>query len=73
MQGSFQSYQTNHPYLASTAFLIRLTSWLRDTSLFEEAWYAVCAGKWNWLLSEQLCLFTVGVWTVMLWVEGTLA
>ncbi|KAJ3524846.1 hypothetical protein NMY22_g10831 [Coprinellus aureogranulatus] len=71
MTSSFHFYISNHSELASDASVVQMASWLRDTSLFEEAWYAVCAGKLNWLWSEQLCLFTVGVWTVMLWVEGT--
>ncbi|TEB20283.1 hypothetical protein FA13DRAFT_1801065 [Coprinellus micaceus] len=71
MAGSFQAYELSLSVNASSPFAVRLTSWLRDTSLFEEAWYAVCEGRLNWLWSEQLCLFTAGVWTVMLWVEGT--
>lgn len=42
-----------------------------NTALFEQAWAAVCFGKVNWWWSEQLCLFTVGTWTLFLAVEGT--
>lgn len=42
-----------------------------NTTLFEQAWTAVCSGKLNWAWSEQLCLFTVGAWTVFLYIEGS--
>ncbi|EJD55018.1 hypothetical protein AURDEDRAFT_140727 [Auricularia subglabra TFB-10046 SS5] len=50
--------------------LARLADWLVQTRLFEQAWFAVCEGPWNWLWSEQLCLFTAGAWTVFLYVES---
>ncbi|EDR06360.1 uncharacterized protein LACBIDRAFT_294714 [Laccaria bicolor S238N-H82] len=48
----------------------RISSWLLNTSLFEEAWASVCVGPLNWWWSEQLCLFTVGAWTVFLATKG---
>lgn len=47
-----------------------LADWLVKTRLFEQAWFAVCEGPWNWLWSEQLCLFTVGAWTIFLYAES---
>lgn len=41
-----------------------------NTELFEQAWAAVCTNPLNWWWSEQLCLFTVGAWTVFLAIEG---
>ena len=52
--------------------LPRITDWLINTTLFEEAWGAVSFGRMNWWWSEQLCLFTVGAWTVFLYTEGAL-
>ncbi|KAJ7707952.1 hypothetical protein B0H16DRAFT_1823524 [Mycena metata] len=48
----------------------RMSQWLLNTSLFEQAWAHVCFGKVNWWWSQQLCLFTVGAWTIFLSVEG---
>ncbi|TFY73471.1 hypothetical protein EWM64_g10541, partial [Hericium alpestre] len=48
----------------------RITIWLSHTALFEQAWTAVCRTPANWWWSEQLCLFTVGAWTVMLYTYG---
>ncbi|KAJ7025568.1 hypothetical protein C8F04DRAFT_1212828 [Mycena alexandri] len=39
-------------------------------SLFEQAWANVCFGQVNWWWSQQLCLFTVGAWTIFLSIEG---
>ena len=54
----------------SELFLNRLTDWLKGTELFEQAWKTVCANALNWWWSEQLCLFTVGAWTVFLSAQG---
>ncbi|GAA6020942.1 hypothetical protein JCM10207_003196 [Rhodosporidiobolus poonsookiae] len=45
-------------------------AWLRDVSLFHEAWGYVCANPYRWWWSEQLCLWTVGPLTILLAVEG---
>ncbi|KAJ7198839.1 hypothetical protein GGX14DRAFT_319990, partial [Mycena pura] len=50
--------------------LKRMSGWLLDTSLFEQAWARVCSGKVNWWFSQQLCLYTVGAWTIFLATEG---
>lgn len=50
--------------------MYRIASWLYDTSLFEEAWSYVVFHPLNWWWSEQLCLFTVGAWTVFIATEG---
>lgn len=46
------------------------TVWLRETSLFKQAWEYVCSGAERWWWSSQLCTFTVGTWTVFLYAEG---
>lgn len=49
----------------------RISNWLANTRLFEQAWYAVCfPTNANWWWSEQLCLFTVGSWTLFLAAQG---
>lgn len=50
----------------------RLTDWLSGTELFEQAWALVCAGPLNWWWSEQLCLFTIGAWTIFVFAQGEL-
>ncbi|KAJ7653248.1 hypothetical protein DFH06DRAFT_529755 [Mycena polygramma] len=47
-----------------------MSRWLLNTSLFEQAWASVCFGAVNWWWSQQLCLFTVGTWTIFLATEG---
>ncbi len=51
--------------------IARITSWLVNTDLFEQAWATVCRGPMNWWWSEQLCLFTVSIWTVFLATKGS--
>jgi hypothetical protein len=68
-QWSFHDYEQSLS-TQSGDFYERLTNWLRGTELFEQAWKIVCAGPLNWWWSEQLCLFTVGAWTVFLSVQG---
>ncbi|KAF9565375.1 hypothetical protein CPC08DRAFT_659183 [Agrocybe pediades] len=70
MAWSFANYESLHPSSTSQDLLHRVASWLHDTSLFEQAWFAVCAHPLNWWWSEQLCTFTVGAWTVFIAVEG---
>ncbi|GAA5983018.1 hypothetical protein JCM11641_004689 [Rhodosporidiobolus odoratus] len=45
-------------------------AWLRDVSLFKEAWEYVCSTPQRWWWSEQLCLWTVGPLTLLMAVEG---
>ncbi|KAF8968093.1 hypothetical protein BDZ97DRAFT_1655459 [Flammula alnicola] len=70
MEWSFSNYERlQNP--KSQDLIYRVASWLYDTSLFEEAWALVCFQPMNWWWSEQLCLFTVGAWTVFIAIEGT--
>ena len=69
VQWSFRNFEQ----LTSTQnviFFERLTNWLRGTELFEQSWSIVCAGPLNWWWSEQLCLFSVGAWTIFLSAQG---
>ncbi|KAI0089775.1 hypothetical protein BDY19DRAFT_888870 [Irpex rosettiformis] len=70
---SFRDFEANH-YTDSSQYaldgLTRLTAWLMNSELFEQAWSTVCSGPMNWWWSEKLCLFTVGYWTVFLATEG---
>ncbi|CAA7268202.1 unnamed protein product [Cyclocybe aegerita] len=70
MVWSFSNYEQTHLSNISLELPLRIASWLQDTSLFEEAWYLVCFNPLNWWWSEQLCLFTVGAWTVFVATEG---
>jgi hypothetical protein len=69
-QWSFRNFEQLSSIRSDGVFLERLTNWLRGTDLFEQAWKIVCAGPLNWWWSEQLCLFTVGAWTVFLSSQG---
>ncbi|KAK0217170.1 hypothetical protein IW262DRAFT_1449568 [Armillaria fumosa] len=70
MSWSFSDYE--HMILRTEAnpLLDRISSWLVDTKLFEQAWAAVSFGAVNWWWSEQLCLFTAGFWTVFVFHES---
>ncbi|KAF8225321.1 hypothetical protein L208DRAFT_1368328 [Tricholoma matsutake] len=70
MLWSFRNYEAESPTSINAASTDRLTSWLLHTSLFRQAWAAVCFGPFNWWWSEQLCLYTAGAWTVLLATEG---
>jgi len=67
---SFTNYELRLSKPVAQDLLYRLGSWLHETSLFKEAWVFVCVHPVNWWWSEQLCLFTAGVWTVFIAVEG---
>ncbi|KAF5356381.1 hypothetical protein D9758_009530 [Tetrapyrgos nigripes] len=70
---SFQDYETQKSVsqaLDKASLSERITAWLIDSTLFEQAWATVCAGPLNWWWSEQICAYTVGAWTVFLFVEG---
>ncbi|KAF7419568.1 hypothetical protein PC9H_002159 [Pleurotus ostreatus] len=71
MQWSFVNYEESIYPNTSAPLIERMAQWLVNTQLFKQAWYAVCDGPLNWWWSEQLCLFTVGCWTVILASEGT--
>jgi len=47
------------------------TIWLKETSLFKQAWEYVCATPERWWISSQLCTFTGGLWTAFLFAEGS--
>ncbi|KAJ7449296.1 hypothetical protein FB451DRAFT_1288047 [Mycena latifolia] len=72
MGWSFTVYEhsTGGPSAESLTVIERMSSWLLNTSLFEQAWASVCFGDVNWWWSQQLCLFTVGAWTIFLAIEG---
>jgi hypothetical protein len=70
---SFVDYEQSAPGRSSRSTqgtLVRVANWLKDTALFEQAWTIVCDGPLRWWWSEQLCLFTVGFWTVFLLTTG---
>ncbi|KAL0959187.1 hypothetical protein HGRIS_014467 [Hohenbuehelia grisea] len=66
---SFHEFEHSNA-VAAGSILERTSNWLLNTGLFEQAWTAVCRKPINWWWSEQLCLFTVGAWTIFLAVEG---
>jgi hypothetical protein len=67
---SFVDYEQSAPGRSSGSTIVRVANWLKDTALFEQAWTIVCDGPLRWWWSEQLCLFTVGFWTVFLLTTG---
>ncbi|KAJ6617537.1 hypothetical protein B0H10DRAFT_2164393 [Mycena sp. CBHHK59/15] len=70
MQWSFTNYENLNTTVSNGYILSRMSRWLIDTSLFEQAWARVCFGAVNWWWSQQLCLYTVGAWTILLATEG---
>lgn len=70
MHWSFTTYDKNLGFEPDTPLLNRVTEWLLNTAMFEQAWFVVCAGPMNWWWSEQICLYTVGAWTIFLVVQG---
>jgi len=71
LEWSFTNYDNKIRPLLPLTWGERITSWLVNTALFEDAWARVCKGLLNWWWSEQLCLFTVGPWTMFLAMEGS--
>ncbi|KAF9069980.1 hypothetical protein BDP27DRAFT_1221589 [Rhodocollybia butyracea] len=68
MEWSFKDYESKGE---TRDFLMeRINNWLVHTALFEQAWYTVCSTYFRWWLSEQLCSYTVGAWTLFVFVEG---
>ncbi|KAH8999916.1 hypothetical protein EDB86DRAFT_2908315 [Lactarius hatsudake] len=73
MQWSFTDYERSAGVLKNGTEpmgLVRVANWLWNTALFEQAWTIVCDGPLRWWWSEQLCLFTVGFWTIFLQTKG---
>ncbi|KAI9452116.1 hypothetical protein BJY52DRAFT_1294624 [Lactarius psammicola] len=72
MRWSFMDYEQSVGVLKNSTgpILVRVANWLWSTALFEQAWTIVCDGPLRWWWSEQLCLFTVGFWTVFLQTKG---
>ncbi|KAJ4469243.1 hypothetical protein J3R30DRAFT_3552055 [Lentinula aciculospora] len=70
MEWSFKNYEFQVEASTNGPFIGRLSKWLANTALFEQAWLAVCSGPIKWWLSEQLCSYTVGAWTIFIFVEG---
>lgn len=70
LRWSFVDYEQSASGRSSGSTLVRVANWLKDTALFEQAWTIVCDGPLRWWWSEQLCLFTVGFWTVFLLTTG---
>ncbi|KAF8603185.1 hypothetical protein BDV93DRAFT_523538 [Ceratobasidium sp. AG-I] len=69
---SFNNFESRRPNDMTTGSVLhRMTRWLMGSDLFEQAWRRVCQGPLNWWWSEQLCIFTVGVWTAFLFVQGS--
>ncbi|KAJ7737309.1 hypothetical protein B0H16DRAFT_1326006, partial [Mycena metata] len=71
LQWSFTDYEQCTRATISTRLTVeRMSQWLLNTSLFEQAWAHICFGKANWWWGQQLCLFTVGAWTIFLSIKG---
>ncbi|KAJ6535950.1 hypothetical protein DFH09DRAFT_1042991 [Mycena vulgaris] len=70
MAWSFANYEQSNSAASTGNMIQRMSGWLLETSLFEQAWFSVCFGPVNWWWSQQLCLFTVGAWTIFLATEG---
>ncbi|KAF7377817.1 hypothetical protein MSAN_00205200 [Mycena sanguinolenta] len=70
MAWSFTNYEQSKSTPSTGILIERMSKWLLDTSLFEQAWASVCFGKVNWWWSQQLCLYTVGAWTIFLATTG---
>ncbi|KAF7368919.1 hypothetical protein MVEN_00218000 [Mycena venus] len=70
MAWSFRNYEQSKGIPSTGQLIERMSRWLLNTSLFEQAWASVCFGKVNWWWSQQLCLYTVGAWTIFLSTEG---
>lgn len=45
----------------------RWSQWLYSTSLFNESWLLVVSNEANWWWSLEVCLYTVGPWTVFIY------
>jgi hypothetical protein len=70
MEWSLHNYESKVKTNYNSSFVGRLSNWLVNTALFEQAWRTVCFGVSNWWWSQQLCSYTVGAWTIFIFVEG---
>ncbi|KAK1235128.1 hypothetical protein PQX77_001651 [Marasmius sp. AFHP31] len=66
---SFAEYEARAGVLSPNMWK-RITTWLAQASLFEEAWLKASVKSVNWWWSEQICTYAIGPWTVFLFVEG---
>ncbi|KDN49196.1 hypothetical protein K437DRAFT_255320 [Tilletiaria anomala UBC 951] len=64
------STHITHAVHLSQTTLERMHVWLRETSLFKEAWLLVVGNELNWWWSAEVCIFTVGVWALFLRQRG---
>ncbi|KAF5391168.1 hypothetical protein D9757_003108 [Collybiopsis confluens] len=70
LEWSFHEHDSKTLMQLQNTFAERLSKWLVDTALFEQAWKTVCSSPLRWWLSEQLCSYTVGTWTIFIFFEG---
>ncbi|TFK26067.1 hypothetical protein FA15DRAFT_686677 [Coprinopsis marcescibilis] len=64
---SFHDYEGDIPPASiPTTVIQRMSDWLVNSTLFEQAWGYVCFGSMNWWWSEQL----LGAWTAFLYDQG---
>ncbi|PPQ63909.1 hypothetical protein CVT24_010307 [Panaeolus cyanescens] len=71
LEWSFNNYESKLQSPPPADHLVfRVAEWTRHTGLFEEAWAAVNFHPLRWWWSESLCLYTTGVWTIFIAVEG---
>lgn len=70
MFSSYQDGRASRPEGSEERLAYTTTVWLKETSLFKQAWEFVCATPERWWISSQLCTFTGGLWTAFLFVEG---
>ncbi|KAG0163722.1 hypothetical protein DFQ28_011318 [Apophysomyces sp. BC1034] len=68
-QYSYDMWSVHHKDIAPE-FWNKISHWLHDSSLFDDAWRTVSLGVWPWIWSLQLCNFTVAVWTPFLAIES---
>ncbi|KAL0062964.1 hypothetical protein AAF712_010095 [Marasmius tenuissimus] len=66
---SFAEYEARAGVLSPDMWK-RITAWLSQASLFEEAWLKASVKRANWWWSEQICTYAIGPWTLFLFVEG---
>ncbi|TCD66358.1 hypothetical protein EIP91_001464 [Steccherinum ochraceum] len=67
---SFREYERETGGLVGKSVIDRLSSWLMDTGLFEQAWAIVSTNPMPWWWSEPICLYTVGAFTIFLATHG---
>lgn len=67
---SYREWVSAQHVISDVGTLDRVSRWLHDVSLFDDAWRFVSSGPWQWLWSHQLCNFTALVWMPFLAFEG---